>query len=152
MILNPEQPIHFNDLVFSIAKSVDGWGRVHAIEHLEPTDDEIKRWLLEHGCDGGVLDMYVALNCAVKGDLISALKQKTLDDNLFIGITRVFEGLLEADINIGGGINAYEHGKEALSLYVQHAKSRPDHISDRVTDLLLALSVKEMQEYEQGES
>jgi len=150
-ILNPEQPIQLNDLVFSIAKSVDGWGRVHAVEHLEPTDDEIKRWLLEHGCEGGVLDMYIALNCAVKGDLFSVLKQKTLDENLLKGITRVFEGLLYADINIGGGINAYEHGKEALSLYMQHAKSRPDHLSDRVTDLLLALTAKEMLEYKQGE-
>jgi len=149
--LNPEQPIKYNEIVFEIAQRVDGWGRVHAAERLEPETDEIRRWLLTRCCTDGFLSMYLALNCAEKADMISVLKQETVDDELFQGITAIFEGLIEADMVPGGGLNSYEQGKEALKLYVRHAKDRPEHESDRVTDLLLALSAKEMQESEEND-
>ena len=34
-----------NEEIFCLAKNVEGWGRVHAIERLEPETQEIKDWL-----------------------------------------------------------------------------------------------------------
>ena len=63
-----------NDAIYKIAKRVDGWGKTHAVERLEPDTEEIKNWILRHGCLNGIMDAYLGLTCAVKGDLISALR------------------------------------------------------------------------------
>ena len=113
-----------NALVFDIAKRVDGWGLVHAIEHLEPENDEIRNWILRNGCVEGVPKLYLALTCAYKGDLISALRQETLDTEMFEGVSKVIDALLNEEPLLG--ISAYEHADEALSLYLRHVESRPD--------------------------
>jgi len=72
-----------NDAIFKIAKRVVGWGKIHAVERLEPETDEIREWILRDGCSNGVVDAYLGLACAVKGDLISALRKDSMDKELF---------------------------------------------------------------------
>ena len=50
-----------NEEVFDLAKKVRGWGRIHAVEFLEPDTEEIRRWLLAEGCANNVLPAYSAL-------------------------------------------------------------------------------------------
>ena len=38
-----------NEEIFNLAKNVEGWGRVHAVERLKPETQEIKDWLLYEG-------------------------------------------------------------------------------------------------------
>jgi len=115
-----------NDLVFWIANHVDGWGKVHAVERLEPEDEIIKDWILREGCSNGVMDAYLGLNCAVKGDLISALRRDSMDDELFDSISIIIDALL--DEGPVSGISEYEHAKEALILYLNHAKKHTDNL------------------------
>ena len=37
--------------IFQAAKKVRGWGRIHAVERLDPVDEEMERWLLAEGWD-----------------------------------------------------------------------------------------------------
>ena len=118
-----------NDIIFKIAKNVTGWGKVHAIERLIPETDEIEDWILRNGCSNDILDDYLGLICAVKGDLISALRQKTIDSVLFDSILLIVDALIrEGPV---AGISKYEHAKEAMLLFMSHAKKhvkRLDHL------------------------
>lgn len=109
-----------NRIIFQIAKGVVGWGKIHAVERLEPKTDEIREWLLRSGCSNGVMDAYLGLTCAVKGDLISALRQDSIDDGLFDGIAVIIDALL--DEGPVGGISKYEHAQEGLMRFLSHAK------------------------------
>jgi hypothetical protein len=119
-----------NALILEIAKKVRGWGRVHAIRLLEPETDEIRDWVLRNGCIAeGAARLYLGLTCAKKGNLISALRQKTMDSELFGGVSAIAEALL--DERAAGGISFYEHAKEALPLYLRHAEAHPEILKRR---------------------
>lgn len=109
-----------NDLLFEIAKKVDGWGKIHTIERIEPTSDEIREWILRKGCDNSVMDAYLGLECANKGDLINALRRDSVDNELFESISIIIDALL--DERPAEGISAYEHDEEALQRYLLFAE------------------------------
>jgi len=113
--MKSEQHMDFNAIVFEIAKRVNGWGRVHAVKRLEPATDEIRGWILRKGCLCPGLVSYLALTCAESGDMISALRQETLDDELFKGVSAIMEALIEEESM--PGISVYTHADEALALY-----------------------------------
>ena len=50
-----------NKEIFELAKKIHGWGRIHAIERLEPTTEEIKQWLLREGVHNEIMAAYSAL-------------------------------------------------------------------------------------------
>lgn len=109
-----------NNIIFEMAKSVVGWGRVHAVERLKPESDEIRQWILRSGCSSSVMGSYLGLTCAVKGDLISALKEESIDDELFDSIGIIVAMLI--DEGAADGISKYEYAQEALVHYLNHAK------------------------------
>jgi hypothetical protein len=109
-----------NDVIFRIAKNVTGWGKIHAVERLKPENNEIREWILRDGCSNDIMDNYLGLICAVKGDLLSALRQDTLDDKLFDSVSVIIGALI--DEGFVNGISEYEHAREALTLYMSHAK------------------------------
>ena len=111
-----------NDVVFWIAKRVDGWGKIQAVERLQPETDEIREWILRDGCSNGIMDAYLGLTCAEKGGLIAALRKKTMDDELFESVSVIIDALL--DEGPVDGISKYDHAEEALMLYMRHAKEK----------------------------
>ncbi len=111
-----------NMLLFGIAQKVDGWGKIYAVGRLEPQTEEIKAWLLRHGCENTVSDAYLGLVCAEKGDMVSALNRGNMDDELFEGISVIVDALL--DEGPTEGISAYQPAQEALLLYLQFARTR----------------------------
>lgn len=108
-----------NDLLFAIAQKAEGWGKIHAVGRLEPRSEEIREWILRHGCENSIVDSYLAWTCATKGNLIGALRRDVLDDALFDSISILIAALLDADLV--AGLESYEHGKEALLRYLQFA-------------------------------
>lgn len=52
-----------NEEIYRLAQKVRGWGRVHAVERLQPETEEIRRWLLFEGTYNEVLPNYSALIC-----------------------------------------------------------------------------------------
>ncbi len=111
-----------NALIFEIAKKTSGWGKIKAVEKLEPQTEEIKNWILKEGCQNSVMLSCLGLVCAKKGDLISALRQGNLDKELFNGISMIISALIEDEsINC---LSEYERIEEALCIYLIIAKSR----------------------------
>lgn len=66
-----------NAELFRLAKNVRGWGRIHAVEFLEPETQEIRDWLLFEGADNDVIPQYSADLCLRK-----AGAESRLDGNL----------------------------------------------------------------------
>ena len=52
-----------NRYIFELAKKVHGWGRIHAVEYLEPETEEIRHWLLTEGTVNDIENDYSALTC-----------------------------------------------------------------------------------------
>ncbi|MGM5474040.1 hypothetical protein [Bacillus pumilus] len=67
--------------VWRLAKSVDGWGKISAVEQLEASTSEIKRWLLTKGCENTIMNEYLGYTCALHGDLESAYQKMKFPKN-----------------------------------------------------------------------
>ncbi len=109
-----------NEIIFQMAKGVMGWGKIHAVEHLKPETEAIRTWLLCSGCENGVMNAYLGLVCAVNGNLISALRKDSMDNELFDGVAIIIDALINEEPCMG--ISEYEHAQEALKQFLCHAK------------------------------
>jgi hypothetical protein len=108
-----------NEVLFRIAKSVDGWGKIHTVKRLKPETEEIREWILRHGCKNAVMNAYLGLECANKGDLIGVLRRDELDAELFDSVCIVVDALM--DEGPTEGISAYEYAEEALLRFLHFA-------------------------------
>ena len=63
-----------NDLVFEMAKRADGWGKIEAVNDLEPTTDEIKEWLLYEGTRNSIYPGYSAITVFKKAGVMELLE------------------------------------------------------------------------------
>ena len=114
-----------NEEIFRLAKHVHGWGRIHAIERLEASTQEISDWLLHEGTKNLVLPTYSALSCFEKADVPGRL-QKTLSHEEFVDIGNILVYML--DEGACEGISAV--GDDVLETYLEHAQSRILDFSD----------------------
>ena len=109
-----------NDDLFALAKSVRGWGRVHAVSALEPKTEEIRRWLLVDGVDNLVLPEYSAVACYRKVRLDERLEDE-LSLEEFAGATAIIGALLSGT-PMTDVMELYSpQFEQALELYVGHA-------------------------------
>ena len=71
-----------NDEVFRLAQKVNGWGRIHAVERLEPATPEIKAWLLKEGIKNDIMAEYSVLDVYRKADVYELLCNNVSDEQL----------------------------------------------------------------------
>ncbi|QCR31115.1 hypothetical protein [Lysinibacillus sp. SGAir0095] len=110
-----------NDAIWQIAKSVNGWGKIEAIEFLEPDTEEIRLWFLTEGTQNTVMNSYSSLTCAEKGKLDILLHEPDISEELFIGAGEIILGLLgEASHQ---AIDGYEYAGQVFMRYTYHAKT-----------------------------
>lgn len=105
--------------IWKIAKNVDGWGKIQAVERLTETKNEnIKYWMLTDGYKNSIMYAYLAYTCAVTGELLPTLKKAEPDDKLLTSTAEIIEAL------INGGpvedINDYSDGAEVIEIFIQH--------------------------------
>ncbi|NLD79445.1 MAG: hypothetical protein GX641_03880 [Mollicutes bacterium] len=112
-----------DELLWQIAKNVCGWGKIHAVDRLEPSTEDIRNWILRDGLSNDVLDAYLALTVAEKGGLIDVLRKDTIDEELFSSILAIVDALI--DEGPVAGISMYENAEEALEQFMRHVESRP---------------------------
>lgn len=117
-----------NAEIFRLARSVHGWGRVHAVECLEPQTQEIKDWLLHEGAHNAVMPEYSALICFEKSDAALRLKG-TLSDAEFASVGFLFAHLFEE--GPVAGISALPNAPEAILDYLKQAAARSLSSADR---------------------
>lgn len=118
-----------NSEVFELAKKVHGWGRIHAVERLEPETDEIKKWFLREGCKNCVMPAYSALTCWNKSGAAELLRSgEPLSNKDFKGLCGLFDALL--DEGPCAGISEVENADEMLELFLNKASGRELDIDD----------------------
>lgn len=81
--------------IFEIAQKVHGWGRIHAVEDLEPETPRIRRWILYEGSENDVMPQYSALTCFHKADVPRLLERKHLSQKEIRAILRLIDYLLD---------------------------------------------------------
>ncbi|GAA0984059.1 hypothetical protein GCM10009555_057070 [Acrocarpospora macrocephala] len=82
--------------VFELARRVQDWGRIHAVERLKDCDDpDIKAWLLRDGFRNGIMNEYLAHLAATTGELYPALLEPDVDAGLLDSAGEILEALAE---------------------------------------------------------
>lgn len=119
-----------NERIFTLAQRVHGWGRIHAVEHIEPETDEIRRWLLHEGVNNDVVPAYSALSCWEKSGAAELLHNPDLSDEDFKAIANLIDALLNE--SPCAGISAVENNTEVLSEFLNIAQSRTLSINEYV--------------------
>lgn len=104
--------------VFDLAKQVEGWGRIHAVQRLRHTTNPVIRdWLLRGGYDSGVMVEELAFIAVTAGGLVDAL-QGDVDDDLLD-----HAGVLLGALANGGpaeDMSDYRASAVAIELYATH--------------------------------
>ena len=112
-----------NEEIFSLAKKVRGWGRVHAVARLEPETEEIRRWLLEEGIDNKVIPAYSALEVYHKADVCGLLKSE-LTENELCQVGDILSALLDEGPTVG--ISAVEAADVMITDFLKQVqRSKP---------------------------
>ena len=110
-------PIDAENALFTLAKRVTGWGRIHLVERLAKNpSQEVKNWLLREGYKNSVMYEYLAYTCATAGDLQTALAQPSVDIALLVATGEMIEALI-----MGGpaeDMHDYEAGANVCLCYL----------------------------------
>ena len=120
-----------NNELFELAQKVDGWGRIHIIELLEPDTEEIRKWLLTEGTKNDVVYAYSALTCWEKSDAEERLYNSDLSYEEYSGLLTLTDALL--DEGPVWGISQIENADEILSDIVSRANEYTLSIDDYET-------------------
>ena len=116
-----------NREIFDLIKKVHGWGKIHALERLDPETPEISEWILLNGIDNDVMPSYSALTVWEKADVEWRLKGRISRDE-FSAIGRLISALL--DEGPVPGISAIENAGESILEYLSQADDSPLDLED----------------------
>lgn len=114
-----------NEEIFSLARKVHGWGRIHAVERLEPETDEIKEWLLCEGINNRIAPDYSALTVYNKTEVRKRLDGE-MSDKEFHSVCEIIDALMsEGPVE---GISAVDDAEEMLMAFLN--RQVPGHSLD----------------------
>ena len=108
-----------NTEIMNIAKSVNGWGKVHAVHYIEPETEEIKYWLLTGAVSNGVMPAYSGWDCYKKADVEAILKKDRLTYEELEGVLSIVDAILDEGPVLG--ISNIENPKEILLAVLNHS-------------------------------
>ena len=108
-----------NAKLFELAKAVKGWGRIHAVEWLEPETPEIRDWLLFEGANNTVIPQYSANICLQKAEA-----EKRLDCSLTANEYTAIGKLIRESL-VQGPCRGVTNGERLLSKYILKAQDFP---------------------------
>lgn len=108
-----------NTEIMNIAKSVNGWGKVHAVHYIEPDTEEIKYWLLTGAVSNDVMPAYSGWDCYKKADVEAILKKDSLTYEELEGVLSIVDAILDEGPVLG--ISNIENPKEILSAVLNHS-------------------------------
>jgi hypothetical protein len=104
-----------NEEIFRLAKKVHSWGRIHAVERLQPETEEIRRWLLMEGTVNGVMNAYSSLTCWEKSRAEAVLSGHPTGEE-YKALGTLIEGLL--DEGPAPGISQIGNAEEVLQRFL----------------------------------
>ena len=95
-----------NEEIFHMAQKVHGWGRIHAVERLEPDTDEIRHWLLREGVHNDVMPEYSALTVANKIGSLEIVQTSDRNSEDFVAAGIILGALIQCEGGPTDGIEA----------------------------------------------
>jgi hypothetical protein len=117
--------------LWTLARNVEGWGRIHAVEFLvRIANPAIRDWLLREGYRNTVMNEYLAAKCARTGGLRAALTADGVDRELLTSAGEIIAALIQ-----GGpaeDIDDYEDACPVLEAYLAHMTTSAESIADLV--------------------
>tara|TARA_R110001592_G_scaffold12248_4_gene58830 strand:- start:301 stop:1902 length:1602 start_codon:yes stop_codon:yes gene_type:complete len=121
------------DDLWQLAKRVDGWGKIQLVDRLAEMElpKEIIDWLVLEGYKNSVMYEYLALTCAINGNLNQKLSRESIDQSLFDSAGEIIVALM--DEGAAEGMSGYNDAEEVIQNYIRHSKSKPLKIADFVT-------------------
>lgn len=127
--------------LWDLAKGVQGWGRVHAVERLAKiaTRSEIKHWLLTEGHKNAVMAEYLAFPCATGGGLLQALKEDIRQEDVVVGAAEILDALVAGEGGPFEGLEILPEGPEIVRLYLNLVEARGVALVHYVTTHALKL-------------
>jgi hypothetical protein len=133
-----------NNDIWELAKKLHGWGRIHAVEHLEPETDEIRSWILTEGIHNDVMAGYLALTCWEKSNAEDILRNGPSREE-FTAIGEIIYGLL--DEGPAPGISRIPDSEEILFAYLDVAATMELTLDDyEVIDEIFGYAEEEYSE------
>lgn len=108
-----------NTEIMNIAKSVNGWGKVHAVHYIEPETEEIKYWLLTGAVSNDVMPAYSGWDCYKKADVEAILKKDGPTYEELEGVLSIVDAMLDEGPVLG--ISNIENPKEILLAVLNHS-------------------------------
>lgn len=108
-----------NTEIMNIAKSVNGWGKVHAVHYIEPDTEEIKYWFLTGAVSNDVMPAYSGWDCYKKADVEAILKKGGLTYEELEGVLSIVDAMLDEGPVLG--ISNVENPKEILLEVLNHS-------------------------------
>ena len=118
-VLNLQRWPNGSEEIFDLIRRVRGWGRIHALEHLEPETKEIQDWILKEGMDNEVMEAYSALTAFQKGAAEVRLRLGASPEELK-SIGKILNVLLEE--GPVEGISGLSNAEEILCLFLRQLK------------------------------
>lgn len=109
-----------NESIWQLAQSVHGWGKIEAVQQLETTTPEIRRWILTKGCENTIRNFYLAYECAIKGKLDIELYEDEISREIYEGTRIIIEALISRE-GPAETIDDYPYAGAVLSRFVQHS-------------------------------
>jgi hypothetical protein len=119
-----------DDCIWDIGKSVNGWGRIHAVERLSETSNpDIKSWLLLEGYKNEILYEYLAYICATAGNLHIELGKEKPSKELILAagdlITSLISGISDGPAQ---DMSGYEYAAQVISDYIKNVNSSENEL------------------------
>lgn len=108
-----------NTEIMNIAKSVNGWGKVHAVHYIEPDTEEIRQWLLTDAVSNDVMPAYSGWDCYKKANVEAVIKKDKLTYEELEGVLSIVDAMLDEGPVLG--ISNIEDPKEVLLNVLNHA-------------------------------
>src|SRR5262249_25877447 len=119
----------YDDALWTLARNVNGWGRIHVVERLVQSESPaIKNWLLREGFRNSVMYEFLAGACARAGGLLAALSEDHVDRELLTSAGEIIQALIS-----GGpaeGIDDYEDARPVIETFLDHMQSSAETIED----------------------
>lgn len=115
--------------LWTLARSVNGWGRIHVVERLAQTENPaVKNWLLREGFRNSVMYEYLAATCARAGGLLASLSEDHVDRELLTAAGEIIQALIS-----GGpaeGIDDYEDASPVIEYFLDHMATSAETVED----------------------
>ncbi len=119
-----------NDEIWALAKKVHGWGRIHAVELLEPRTEAIRRWFLLDAVHNDIMSAYSALPCWQKSNAADLLKGRPTREE-FTGLRDLLEALTDEEPVTG--LSAIRDREAVVLRFLDTARALPLEAADYVT-------------------